>query len=99
MIRRLPDGLGYKRGRPTFICPKSARAYLFPQSVRMHELFAAGPLVLTPFVRNQLPAPPLQLTTASPTVQATGASVREHQDSSKGGAVETGCSNLYGVIH
>ena len=33
--------------------PKSARAYLFPHSVEIHYFFAAAPLVLTPFVRNQ----------------------------------------------
>ena len=32
---------------------KSARAYLFPQSVKLIT-FAAAPLVVTPFVRNQL---------------------------------------------
>ena len=32
--------------------PKSARAYLFPQSVKFITS-AAAPLVLTPFVRNQ----------------------------------------------
>ena len=37
----------------TFYLPKSARAYLFPQSVKFKTL-AAAPLVLTPFVRNQL---------------------------------------------
>ena len=31
---------------------QSARAYLFPQSVKNHY-FCSGPLVLTPFVRNQ----------------------------------------------
>ena len=35
--------------------PKSARAYLFPQSVKFIT-FAAAPLVLTPFVRNQVKA-------------------------------------------
>ena len=35
-----------------FYLPKSARAYLFPQSVKFIT-FAAAPLVLTPFVRNQ----------------------------------------------
>ena len=30
--------------------PKSARAYLFPQSVKINHSFAAAPLVLTPFV-------------------------------------------------
>ena len=35
-----------------FYLPTSARAYLFPQSVKMHY-FAATSLVLTPFVRNQ----------------------------------------------
>ena len=33
-----------------FYLSQSARAYLFPQSF---NTFAAGPLVLTPFVRNQ----------------------------------------------
>ena len=33
-----------------FYLPKSARAYLFPQSLKTHY---AAPLVLTPFVRNQ----------------------------------------------
>ena len=32
---------------------KSARAYLFPQSVKFIT-FAAAPLVLTPFVRNHV---------------------------------------------
>ena len=32
--------------------PKSARAYLFPQSVKI-DTFAAAPVVLTPFVRSQ----------------------------------------------
>ena len=33
--------------------PKSARAYLFLRSGKIHELLAAAaPLVLTPFVRN-----------------------------------------------
>ena len=35
-----------------FYLPKSARAYLFPQSVKL-VTFAAAPLVLTPFVRNR----------------------------------------------
>ena len=35
-----------------FYLPKSARAHLFSQSVKQH-IFAAAPLVLTPFVRNQ----------------------------------------------
>ena len=38
----------------TYCClPKSATAYLFPQSVKVHYLFAAAPLALTPVVRNQ----------------------------------------------
>ena len=37
-----------------FYLPKSARAYLLPQSVESTFItFAADPLVLTPFVRNQ----------------------------------------------
>ena len=36
-----------------FYLPKSARAYFFSQSVEFIT-FAAAPLVLTPFVRNQL---------------------------------------------
>ena len=43
--------VGYSR-QPTFFSPKSARAYLFPQSVKIIT-FAAAPLALTPFVRNQ----------------------------------------------
>ena len=35
-----------------FSLTKSARAYLFPQSVKI-VTFAFAPLVLTPFVRNQ----------------------------------------------
>ena len=35
-----------------FYLPKSARAYLFPQSVEF-STFAVAPLVLSPFVRNQ----------------------------------------------
>ena len=35
-----------------FYLPKSARAYLFPQPVKVIT-FAAAPLVLTPFLRNQ----------------------------------------------
>ena len=37
---------------PCLYLPKSARAYLYPQSVEIHD-FAAAPLVLTPFVRNE----------------------------------------------
>ena len=37
----------------TYYLPKSARAYLFPQSVKFIT-FAAAPLVLTVFVRNQM---------------------------------------------
>ena len=37
----------------TYYLPKSARAYLFPQSVKFIT-FAAAPLVLTPFVRNHV---------------------------------------------
>ena len=33
-----------------FYLPKSARAYLFPQSVEIHFLFAAAPFLLTPFL-------------------------------------------------
>ena len=44
-----------------FYIPKSAWAYLFSQSVKIH-CFCSGPLALTPFVRNHcfpgLPAPP-----------------------------------------
>ena len=36
-----------------FDLPKSARAYLFLQSVEIHISFAAAPFVSTPFVRNQ----------------------------------------------
>ena len=36
-----------------FCLPNSARAYLLPQSVKIRYTFAAAPLVLTPFVRNQ----------------------------------------------
>ena len=38
-----------------FYIPKSARAHLFPQSVKINRFcsFAAAPSVLTPFVRNQ----------------------------------------------
>ena len=36
-----------------FYLPESARAYLFPQSVKIIT-FAAAPLVLTPFARNQI---------------------------------------------
>ena len=39
-----------------FYIPKSARAYLFPNLTKLIT-FAAAPLVLTPFVRNQGPAP------------------------------------------
>ena len=53
-----------------FYLPKSARAYLFPQSVKIHY-FCIGPMNIDPIC----------------------------QDSSKGGAVETGCSELYGVIY
>ena len=35
-----------------FYVPKSARVYLFPQSVKINY-FCSAPLVLTPFVRNQ----------------------------------------------
>ena len=35
-----------------FYIPKSARAYLFPQSVKI-RYFAAAPSVSAPFVRNQ----------------------------------------------
>ena len=35
-----------------FYLPKSASAYLFPESVK-NITFAAAPLVLTPFVRSQ----------------------------------------------
>ena len=38
-----------------FYLPKSARAYLFPRSAKMHD-FSATPLVLTPFVRSQTQA-------------------------------------------
>ena len=37
-----------------FYLPQSAMAYLFHQSVKTHYL-CSGPLVLTPFVRNQGP--------------------------------------------
>ena len=39
----------------TYFClPKSANTYLFPPICQnVHYLFAAAPLVLTPFVRNQ----------------------------------------------
>ena len=33
--------------------PKSAKAYLFPPICQQHMIFAATPIVLTPFVRNQ----------------------------------------------
>ena len=36
-----------------FDLPQSARAHIFPQSVK-RNYFAAAPLVLTPFVRNQV---------------------------------------------
>ena len=41
-----------------FYLPRSARAYLFPQSDKQIITFAAAPLASTPFVRNQRPTPP-----------------------------------------
>ena len=44
---------------PLTFSPKSSRAYLFPNPAKFIT-FAAAPLVLTPFVRSQLPECPLK---------------------------------------
>ena len=46
------DGTFWVLPLTSFYLPKSARAYLFSQSVKFHY-FCSAPLVLTPVVRNQ----------------------------------------------